>query len=201
MTIRLFVFPALTLLISFLWAGEPSVPASDVRVSDKEGAYPEHLTGAYSGGFGEETCRSCHFDYDLNPDDGRLVVSGIPGRISGGENIEIQIRLERKELGRAGFQLSARYSDGKQAGHFDPGADDRIMFSKAVPDTLEYIQHSQRGSEPLSEHKTSWSLTWVAPDSLAGPVVFNIAANAGNGDQSEFGDFIYAEEIKVDGEN
>ncbi len=43
-----------------------------------------------------------------------------------------------------------------------------------------------------------WTIQWKVPEQNSLPVIFNIAANAGNGDQSEFGDFIYAEEITVD---
>ncbi|WP_372638537.1 choice-of-anchor V domain-containing protein [Fodinibius sp.] len=188
--LRLLIPPVVTLLMAFTLSENPSVP-----VTEDHSAYPEHLTGAFTGGFGEQTCRSCHFDYDLNPGEGRLSVSGVPGRITGGETLELRIRLEREELGRAGFQLSARYAEGKQAGSFEIGDNDRMMFSKAAPDSVEYLQHSSRGSEPLREQETSWTVTWRAPQSLAGPVTFHVAANAANGDQSEFGDFIYTEEI------
>jgi len=33
-------------------------------------AYPEHLDGPLTGGFGENSCHSCHFDYDINPEEG-----------------------------------------------------------------------------------------------------------------------------------
>ncbi|GAA5522641.1 hypothetical protein Asal01_02603 [Fodinibius salicampi] len=159
--------------------------------------YPEHLTGAFTGGFGEETCRSCHFDYDLNPGGGSLEITGIPAKISGKERIHIEITVEREALGAAGFQLSARYPNGQQAGSFDIAGKDRMMYSRTVPDSLEYVQHSEVATDPTEENSGSWTLTWVAPESVSGPVFFNIAANAANGDQSEFGDFIYAQEIKV----
>lgn len=190
--IRLLILPVVTLLMAFTLSGAPPLP-----VPDGESPYPEHLTGAFTGGFGEQTCRSCHFDYDLNPGEGRLSVSGVPERITGGETLKILIRLERDKMGRAGFQLSARYAGGKQAGDFDIGGDDRVMFSKAVPDSLVYVQHSSSGSHPVKESTTSWTVTWQAPGSLDGPVTFNVAANAANGDQSEFGDFIYTEELKA----
>lgn len=159
--------------------------------------YPEHLTGAFTGGFGEETCRSCHFDYDLNPEGGSLNVTGIPKKISGRERLNIEVTVEREALGASGFQLSARYPDGSQAGSFDIAGKDRIMFSTSVPDSLEYVQHSEAGTEPTEENSSSWILIWKVPESVSGPIIFNIIANAANGDQSEFGDFIYAREIKV----
>ena len=37
-----------------------------------------------------------------------------------------------------------------------------------------------------------WVLDWQAPSKKAGAVKINVAANAANGDDSEFGDLIYA---------
>lgn len=193
--IRLLVLPLFTLLMAVTLSDKPPLPGS--YSGGMEISYPEHLTGAFTGGFGEETCRSCHFDYDLNPDGGSLEITGIPKKISEKGRIHIEITVEREALGAVGFQLSARYPNGQQAGSFDIKGKDRIMFSRSVPDSLEYIQHSDVSTDPTGENSSSWTLTWVAPESVSEPVIFNIVANAANGDQSEFGDFIYAREIKV----
>lgn len=100
-------------------------------------------------------------------------------------------------MGGAGFQLSARFEDGSQAGRFKISENDRVMFTESVPDSLQYVQHSRKGTELSEENKNSWIVTWQAPESVSSAVIFNVAANAGNGDQSEFGDFIYADEWKV----
>lgn len=194
--LRLLALPFLTLLLAInMWDfnGE-----SETAKDTGEIFYPEHLTGTFTGGFGEETCRSCHFDYELNPDGGGMSVDGIHENISAGETVEIQVTVERGELGTAGFQLSARNEDGSQAGRFEIEGNDRIMFSNAVPDSLQYVQHTNDGTTPSQENTNSWSIKWEAPESPEGPIIFNIAANAANGDQSEFGDFIYAEELRVD---
>lgn len=189
--IRIFILPVATLLLGSIIADHMHYSGTDVI------NYPEHLTGAFTGGFGEETCRSCHFDYDLNPDGGALSVSGINESISAGETVEIGISVERKELGAAGFQLSARYEDGSQAGTFLIGDEDCLMFSKSTPDSLQFVQHSSEGSTSSKENSNSWTIRWRAPDNPKGTVVFNVASNAANGDQSEFGDYIYTDEIKV----
>ncbi len=190
--IRLLVLPVLTIAMAVSLSEDPSVTVPDRKI-----VYPEHLTGSFTGGFGEETCRSCHFDYDLNPDGGSLSVSGIPKAISAGDSLNITITVKRNELGRAGFQLSARHENGSQAGHFDITANSRVMFSEAVADSLQYVQHSSRGSKVGDEKQNSWTINWIAPDKLNKGVIFNVTANAANGDQSEFGDFIYAKEIEV----
>ena len=193
---RLFAFPVLTLVMAFTFAELDLQQGSELTKEGPPSSYPEHLTGAFTGGFGEETCRSCHFDYDLNPDGGSLSVTGIPGEISVKQTIKIKITIEREELGAAGFQLSARYKDGSQAGTFLIEDESRLMFSDAVPDSLRYVQHTNEGTNPSKENKNSWMVRWQAPKSPQGPVIFNIASNAANGDQSEFGDFIYTKETR-----
>ncbi|HEX6983119.1 MAG TPA: choice-of-anchor V domain-containing protein [Balneolaceae bacterium] len=188
--IRIFCLPLVTLLLGFSLNLTPKQPL-------KPTAYPEHLTGAFTGGFGEETCRSCHFDYDLNPEGGSLSVSGIGEEISPGEILNIQITVRRNDLGKAGFQLSARFTDGSQAGRFKIKDNERVMFTEAVPDSLQYIQHSEAGTKPVKSGVNSWTVAWQAPESIEKAIIFNVAANAANGDASEFGDFIYAEEIRV----
>lgn len=191
---RLFMLPFITLLMGFCYAEFDQGPAPIKK--GVETAYPEHLTGAFTGGFGEETCRSCHFDYDLNPAEGSLEISGFPQKLSAGELLEIQIKVERKELEAAGFQLSARYEDGSQAGKFVIKNDD-IVFTKSMADSIQYVQHSNEGTRPYQENSKSWIVKWKVPSSIKGSVVFNVAANAANGDQSEFGDFIYTKEMKA----
>lgn len=191
---KLVLLPLFTLIAGLLSSG--SIPPLE---SSRSGihSYPEHLTGAFTGGFGEETCHSCHFDYELNPKDGSLLVSGLPTTIKAGQTLNIAITVSRKELGKAGFQLSARDPGGRQTGRFEIEDNSRVMATKSVPATLQYVQHSKEGTEPSEQGATNWKITWKAPDTLADTVFFNISANAANGDQSEFGDFIYAKEIKV----
>ncbi len=190
---KLILLPFFTLIAGVVFG--PNQPSESSRPDIN--SYPEHLTGAFTGGFGEETCRSCHFDYDLNPDGGSLSVAGIPKTIDTGQSLTITITVNRKELGKAGFQLSARYPDGRQAGHFDIKNNDRIMETKSISDSLQLVQHAGTGTDPTGPEKTHWQITWKAPDTIADTIIFNIAANAANGDQSEFGDYIYAEEINV----
>lgn len=195
--IRLFTFPVFTLLLAFLFIRFDYLSEAEKALTGKEIVYPEHLTGAFTGGFGEETCRSCHFDYELNPEGGTLSISRISNKIWAGKTIEIKIMVERKELGAAGFQLSARYEDGSQAGRFMIEGNERIMFSNSVPDSLQYVQHSAEGTKPSDKNKNSWIVQWQAPEKAQRNVIFNIASNAANGDQSEFGDFIFRKKVEA----
>lgn len=156
--------------------------------------YPEQLPGTFTGGFGEDSCHSCHFDYPLNPQEGSLNVEGIPGSYKAGKLYTISIQLNRDRLGRAGFQMSSRFEDGSQAGSFD--ADSELLQFTETDSSTQYIQHSAKGSQTTGSTWSGWEVTWTAPETASGPVIFHIAANAGNGDASAFGDFIYTLQIE-----
>ena len=158
-------------------------------------SYPEHLVGAFTGGFGEKTCHSCHFDYELNWEEGSLEVSGLPEELVPGQSYSIEIKVYREDLGKAGFQMTARDESGRQAGIFSISVNERVMLTKQVPDSLKYVQHSALGTEPNAPGSNRWVIEWKAPEILPDTIYFNVASNAANGDASEFGDWIYTEEV------
>lgn len=184
------LFVILTFFMAFIsiWAMRDNHP------SKAETIYPEHLTGAFTGGFGEETCHSCHFDYDLNWEEGSLLISGIPDKIQPGKTYEFEVSVSRENLGKAGFQLTSRFRNGNQAGRFNISGNKRLMFTKEAPDSIQYVQHSETGTDTVEEGRNQWFIKWEAPSALADSIQFNISANAANGDQSEFGDWIYVKD-------
>lgn len=189
--IRIILPPLLTFLVS--WGFSTNTP--DQEPSHTSTNYPEHLTGTFTGGFGEDTCHSCHFDYPLNPEEGTLRVEGIPEEYESGQSYMIHIYLERPDLVKAGFQLTARFSDGRQAGMFSPQSD-RTQFTEQAPDSIQYLQHSGKGTKLTGEESNEWHFKWIAPVE-SGEVQIHLAANAANGDASEFGDFILTREFRV----
>lgn len=185
--IKALLIPVLTLStgIFFVTIETENLP-KEVNVG-----YPEQLTGDFTGGFGEETCRSCHFDYDLNWSEGSLLVEGIPVNITPGKTYQIKVSVRREQMGSAGFQVSARFRNGKQAGQFLISENRKTMFTNQASDSLQLVQHSTEGSVPQAKGQQSWKIEWEAPEIISDSVVFSISANAANGDQSEFGDWIY----------
>jgi hypothetical protein len=190
---KVILLPVLTLGAGFFFA----LYEKNAGLENIHTEYPEHLTGTFTGGFGEQTCHSCHFDYDLNWNEGKLIVEGIPGKLSRGETYQIKVIVRREKLGKAGFQLTARFKNGVQAGSFLISDNQRVIRTEKVPDSLQYIQHSVNGTEPQSKRESYWVIQWIAPEVITDSVVVNISANAANGDQSEFGDWIYNREITV----
>jgi len=156
--------------------------------------YPDHLDGPFTGGFGEESCHSCHFDYDLNHPEGKLEIRGLKSAYEPGRAYEFEIVLTRDDMLKAGFQLTARFEDGSQAGNFEPG--DSLAFTPGLGGDVRYLQHAV-GRTSVRNGAKRWTITWIAPGERSGDVVFNIAANAANGDRSEFGDWIYVKEVRI----
>lgn len=154
-------------------------------------SYPEHIAGAYTGGFGEDSCHSCHFDYDLNPGDGSLEIIA-PDLYRPGEPHEIEINVQREDIGKAGFQMTARFENGSQAGRFE--LNDKLTETPGIDNELQYIQHGI-GEVTAEGGSKTWAVIWNAPEEKTGPVYLNIAVNAANGDDSEFGDWIYVDEL------
>lgn len=149
---------------------------------------------ARTGGFGEMTCHQCHSQHPLNDPSGRVSLSGVPATYTPGERYVITVAVAHPQLVRAGFQMSARFESGNDAGHnagmFRPSDD----LTEAVPDDggrITYIQHSSTGTNVPAPDTGRWTFEWIAPSSGATPVVFHLAANAANGDGLPRGDFIH----------
>jgi len=158
--------------------------------------YPDHIPGPFTGGFGEETCHSCHFDYDINDERGSLTVEGLGETYEPGEKYELTISVESERLEVGGFQMTARFENGSQAGKFT-WSGDHLTLTPGINDDIQYLQHSASGTRPTSDRSVSWVFTWDAAIQDPSTVIFNIAANAGNDDFSAFGDWIYVQEITV----
>lgn len=155
---------------------------------------PEHLGGTFTGGFGEQTCHSCHFDYPLNPEEGSVRLKGLPERYRPGTTYPLTVTVSAPGMERGGFQLSVRHSDSTQAGSFRwPG--DRLQFTRGE-ETVQYLQHTRKGTETEGD-TLRWTFEWTAPAS-GRAAMFHLAANAGNGDESAFGDLIHTLERKLE---
>lgn len=156
-------------------------------------AYADGAPPGFSGGFGESACDACHFENEINAGPGQLTLSGVPERFTPGERYTLTVTLTRPEMKVGGFQLTARTADGgAQAGAFgDPSADaKRVRLSIFSPDSVQYMQQSREGAGAEPPGILRWEVVWTAPTSAV-PVQFNVAANAGDGDDSVRGDYVY----------
>ena len=158
-------------------------------------AYLDGPPTAHAGGFGGETCHACHFENELDEPGGSLTLDGVPDTFDPSVAYRITVSLERPGMGRAGFQLAARVSEGDRArepaGTLQPLEGDERVQIVAAPDGVTYAQHTEPGTVLTGPEATSWTVEWRPPAVTATSVAFHVAANAANDDASEFGDFIY----------
>ena len=163
-------------------------------------AYREGPAANVTGGFGEPSCRECHFDQPLNDASGRLSLSGVPDQYRGRQPYQITVTVDRPGMRRGGFEISARFASGAvqgtQAGSWR-ALDDRVQIIRSETDpALLFVQHNGAGSVTANAGSASWTMEWAAPQSATDVVQFNVAANASNDDASPLGDYIYVREAR-----
>lgn len=153
-------------------------------------AYKDGPPPNRAGGFGGETCQTCHTGNPLNAPGGSLKIAGIPEAYRPSTSYKITITLAREGLYSAGFQIAARNSAREPVGMWQ-SLDDRAKIVEG------FAEQTARGARASSDGENRWEIEWIAPASSAGEIVFNAAANASNDDASALGDFIYSGEVRV----
>jgi hypothetical protein len=184
-----------------LLAGRPQAPAAIAAApagaeTAPWGGHPPFRDGPpaqVSGGFGEDTCSACHFGTaEDNDPSGSLEIGGIPAGYTPGESYLLTVSLKRHGLAAGGFQLTARFQDdGTQAGSLAAGSDAEALRLGILTDReVQYAHHLLPGIEPAGTGANSWTLRWTAPEA-GRVVVFHAAAVAADGDESQFGDYVF----------
>jgi hypothetical protein len=174
--------------VSAAWAA--AVLATTVRLVASH-AYAEGAPAGFSGGFKEDTCRACHFDFDLNTGGGRVTIDGIPATFAVGQRYTLTVTLTKADMKRAGFQLTARFKDGGgQAGALAAPAAERERVGVTSDSNVQYAGQKLAGSSVTAGDAMRWTIEWTAP-ARGGLVVFHVAANAADGNERATGDFVY----------
>jgi hypothetical protein len=167
-----------------------AVVATTVRLVASH-AYAEGAPPGFSGGFKEDSCHACHFHKELNSGGGRVTIEGVPARFVAGERYTLIVTLTRPGMKRAGFQLAARFKDsGAQAGVIAPGPAEQDRVGVEKQGGVLYSGQKKAGSSVDAADAARWTIEWTAPD-RGGPVIFHVAANAADGNESADGDFVY----------
>ena len=174
------------------------VVATSMRLvaSHEPGDYADGAPPGFSGGFKEDSCQACHFSETLNAAPGKLTIDGAPEKLAPGERYTLTITLAREGMKLAGFQFTARFKDGKQAGSLAPGSSDGERVKVEKSSDVYYAGQKKAGSAISEAGVARWVVEWTAPPS-GGPVIFNVAANAANGDERVDGDFIYTASVEL----
>jgi hypothetical protein len=153
--------------------------------------YAEGAPPGFSGGFKEESCHACHFHEEPNAAPGRVTIEGVPAAFAAGQRYTLTITLTRAGMKRAGFQLAGRFKDGgAQAGTLAPSPGEGERVAVDGQGSVQYAGQRQAGAAVSAGDTATWTVVWTAPE-RGGPVSFQVAANAANGDGSAEGDFVY----------
>jgi hypothetical protein len=163
--------------------------ATGLRLVESHG-YPDGAPPGFSGGFKEESCHACHFHQELNAAGGSVAIDGVPGTFKPGERYTLTITLTRAGMKRAGFELTARFKDtGAQAGALAAGSGEADRVAVENQSGVQYAGQRKAGTD-VSGDAARWVVDWTAPAD-GGAVVFNVAANAADGNDSADGDFVH----------
>ena len=175
-------------------AGAATLLASAALFVCAEGrvsGYAESAPLGFSSGFSEQSCHACHFHADPNSGPGRVTIAGVPEHFVAGERYPLTVTLTRPEMKLAGFQLTARFKDGGgQAGTLAPAPGEEARIGIDVLGDVQYANQRRQGAAIDAPDSTRWSLVWTAPSSV-GPVVFHVAANAADADETAEGDYVH----------
>ncbi len=171
--------------------------ALGVYATARVSGYAEGAPAGFSGGFGEPSCHACHFDSDPDSGPGRITIAGVPERFTAGEQYPLTVTLSRPEMALGGFQITSRFENGgAQAGTLVPahGEDERVGVVEQGG--IQYASQTKDGTAPTAPGTAVWNLIWTAPPG-DGPVVFHVAANAGNADGTAEGDYVHTTSLET----
>ncbi|MGY6661574.1 MAG: choice-of-anchor V domain-containing protein [Glycocaulis sp.] len=167
-----------------------AIASASLAVPSPALAFPEGGLLGHTGGFGEDSCASCHFGGSQS-DDIALRVEGVDA-YAAGERYRFFVRVMDSGAAVAGFQLSARFEDGSNAGLLG------IAEGEGQTGELEGITYaSHTAPQPVEGGEAVWELEWVAPEDAAQPVIIHAASVSGADDQSPIGDNVLTLELRV----
>jgi uncharacterized protein (TIGR03437 family) len=128
-----------------------------------------------TGGFGEPTCVQCHTG-TLNPASGKVSINA-PALYTPGITQTLQVVITDSGAAAWGFELSARFTNGTQAGAFTPSSTVAVRTANSVQYAAQSSAAMQAGTQ------FQFNVSWTAPpDTTGGPVVFDVVGLAANDD-------------------
>jgi len=180
-------------------AGGTGVSVAQAHGTSRAGlVYRDGPPAGFSGGFGEDHCQACHSGDTVNTRPGSLKILA-PERYSSGRTYDVTITLTRKDMAIGGFQLTARFAaGGAQAGTLALADGNQNLVKVLTDRGVQYAYHSRPGTQLTATDTVRWTVRWTAPAGRRA-VVFNAAANAANGDDSQSGDFVYTSRVQSRG--
>jgi hypothetical protein len=169
-------------------------------VTAARAAYDARPPLAHTGGFGEPTCRECHFAGPSGTT-GVVALGGVPDEYRLGIVYRLDVTIRDRSAKAGGFQVAARVAGGPHAGTQAGtlcAVDARVAV---VTDSARGVQYASHAGAARGD-SLQWQVAWRAPSQDVGSVIFHVAANSANDDNSMLGDVILvaSREIRPNGE-
>ena len=150
-------------------------------------AYDARPPLAHTGGFGEPTCRECHFDGPAQPK-GVVLLGGVPDEYRPGSMYRLTVTIRDSTALKGGFQLAARVAAGPHGGT-QAGTLCATSTRVTVATDSTRVQYASHAGAAKAD-SLEWQVDWQAPATDVGAVIFHVAANSANDDASMLGDAI-----------
>ena len=138
-------------------------------------AYPDASPWGAANPAADESCDSCHYDYEPVRDSDAIQLAGLPSAASPGSAYEVSVRMAGRDAVICGFQLVATAGTFAVDGGALEAAETAIRSTRAVE----------------NDGVVEWTFSWRAPEQQHENVEMFLAVSAANDDQSPFGDTIH----------
>lgn len=163
------------------------------------GAYSTGPPAVFSSAPDENNCTACHSSFAVDSGAGSFRISGVPRTYQANQVIPVTVTIKQTGALNFGFELIAIDDTGNSAGTFTltQPTDTQVITSDGSGFNRAYVEHTLAGSSPTITGERTWHFNWTAPNTSAGAsvpgrrVTFYAAGNAGNGNGSTDGDYIY----------
>lgn len=155
--------------------------AAGLCLAPAAAAHPGAAPWEADGRPGRDNCATCHFEAEPVRGGAALTLGGLPEQIEPAKVYELTLTLKHDGMKVAGFLVSAA------GGRFEPGEGVEVQ-ADAARSTLAKAKQGD---------VATWRLSWRAPEEMLREAAFYLSANAGNDDQSPFGDVIYLDVVKA----
>lgn len=154
---------------------------------------------AFTGGFSELNCTRCHGG-SANPAGGGVTINP-PAAYAPNNTYPLQVTISDASGPQWGFELSARFTNGSQAGSLAVRPGDSNTTVRTASSGGFSVQYASHLNAPIQAGAGfTFTVNWTAPpDASGGEVVFNAAGMAANNDKKVEGDRTYTTMVRSAG--
>lgn len=158
-----------------------SIAAATILLSGSALANPNGAPWGAANPNASDNCASCHFDNEPVMDSSAITVRGLSDGVTANAIYDLALTFVAPTEINAGFAITSTQGD------FVSG------------ERLEAKGSELRSTQmQTGDRVVSWSAKWRAPETFDKNIMFFVAVNASNDDQSPFGDEVHFKSVSID---